>query len=233
MYRAVAISGMMVAAMTGASMAADASGFDGFYAGVMAGYGATTFSGIVDGTDDGFPEQSEIFSGDQVFGLAYGAVVGVNFVEQDKVFGLELSVLGGNLSDTAIDDGGNDYSTHKLDAVALLSGRAGVAVADDTLIFGKAGLGLAASTFTAYNDMDDVDDAEQGSERIIRPVVAIGAGVEHAVSDTLSVRLDGTYLMPIGQYDFADAQLTSDMDAGDYAKIDGTVIVTAGIVSRF
>lgn len=160
MRRLLLVSVLSLAASTGAALAGDASAFDGYYAGVFAGYAGTTFEGVVDTSEfPDFPDEAEVFTEERVFGLAYGAIAGVNFTDQDKVFGLEGSIMGGNLSDTAIDEGGNDYSTHRIDAVALLSARAGVAVTDDTLLFGKVGAGIIASTFTAYNDMDDIVDA--------------------------------------------------------------------------
>ena len=229
------LAASLLMAGTAVSYAADASRFDGTYAGVFIGYAGASFDGVVDSSEivDGYPEEAEIFSTDPAFGPTASLVVGMNHVDQDKVFGLELSVTGGNLSALAIDSGGNDYSSHRIDAVAIAAGRAGIAVTPDTLLFGKAGLGLMASTFTANNDMDDPDLAETGSLRIVRPVVAIGAGVEQAVTDTISLRVDGTYVLPIGQYDFSNEQLTSDMDDGDYAKVAGVVILSAGVVARF
>lgn len=53
------------------------------------------------------------------------------------------------------------------------------------------------------------------------------------MADGVSLRFDGTYILPVGQYDFADEELTSDMDEGDYAKIGGTFVLTAGVVARF
>ena len=234
MRRLVLISSALLALSGGHALAADASAFEGAFGGVFAGYAGTTFEGVVDSSEfPDYPEEAEVFTGDRVFGLAYGAVAGVNSVDGDKVFGLEGTVYAGNLSDTAIDEGGNDYSTHRIDAIALVGARAGVAVTDDTLLFAKVGAGIIASTFTAYNDMDESEEFQIGSTRIFGPVLAVGAGVEQVLSENIHLRVDGTYVLPIGQYEFADEQLTDDMDDGDYAKIGGTFILTAGLVAQF
>ncbi len=222
------------AATIGPVQAADASRFDGYYGGFFVGYGGISYQGFVDGDEieDGDPEEAEIFSGDFETGWLGGGYMGMNLVHGAIVYGVELSATTGAIEALAIDDGGNDYATQELQALIAVSARAGFALTDTTLLYGGAGIGLLSTKFTAFNDMDDID-AEQGSANYVLPGLLLSAGIEQALTDTLSVRLQGAYFIPYGERVFEDDELTGDMNAGDNASAGGVFTLTAGLTFAF
>jgi opacity protein-like surface antigen len=224
---------MFAAAPVGA---ADASNFDGFYAGVFIGLGSIAYDGVVDSnqfdTLPPTPEEAEIFSGDFVSGLIGGGYAGVNFIHGDFVFGVEASLTVGGVQAYTEDAGGNDYATQTLASLITLSGRAGLAVTEQTLLYGSGGLGLLTSEFHAFNDQDDLD-ADDGSVLYSLPGVVVAAGIEQIIADNLILRLEGSYFMPVGERVFEDEELTEDMDEGDYGTATGVFRLTAGIGSQF
>ena len=229
---AVACASMLAAAPVGA---ADASNFDGMYGGVFIGLGSIAYDGQVDTSEieNDFPEEAEIFSGDFVSGLIGGAYAGVNYIHGDFVYGVEASLTVGGVEAYTEDDGGNDFATQSLASLVTLSGRAGFAVTEQTLLYGAGGLGLLTSEFHAFNDKDDVDDAEDGSLLYTLPGVVIAAGMEQIVGDNMLFRLEGSYFMPVGEYAFESDELTSDMDDGDYGFASGVFRLTAGLGWQF
>lgn len=231
----VAVTALLAMALAaGSAAAADASRFDGYYGGFFVGYGGISYQGFVDGDEieNGDPEEAEIFSGDFETGWLGGGYMGMNLVHGAIVYGVELSATTGAIKALAIDDGGNDYATQELQALIAVSARAGFAITDTTLLYGGAGLGLLSTKFTAFNDMDDID-AEQGSTNYVLPGLLLSAGIEQALTDTLSVRLQGAYFIPYGERVFEDDELTGDMNAGDNASAGGVFTLTAGLTFTF
>lgn len=229
------------AALTSMSMfavapvwAADASNFDGMYGGVFIGFGSIAYDGVVDSSEiDALdPEDAELFSGDFVSGLIGGAYAGVNFIHGDFVYGVEASLTIGGVEAYAEDDDATDYATQSLASLVTLSARAGVAVTEQTLLYGSGGLGLLTSDFHAYNDQDEVD-AEDASKLYTVPGVVIAAGMEQIVAANMLFRLEGSYFMPVGEYVFEDEELTGDMDEGDYGSPTGVYRLTAGLGWQF
>jgi len=214
--------------------AADASNFDGIYGGVFIGFGSIAYDGVVDSSElvDTEPEEAEVFSGDFVSGLIGGGYAGVNFIHGDFVYGVEASLTVGGIEAYTEDSGGNDFATQSLASLITLSGRAGVAVTEQTLLYGSGGLGLLTTDFHAYNDQDDVD-ADDGSQLYTVPGVVIAAGMEQVIADNMLFRLEGSYFRPVGEYVFEDEELTGDMDEGDYGSPTGVFRLTAGLGWQF
>lgn len=215
--------------------AADASNFDGMYGGVFIGLGSIAYDGVVDSSEieDLDPEEAEIFSGDFISGLVGGGYAGRNFSHGDFVFGVEAGLTLGALEAFAEDDGGNDYATQSLASLVTLSGRGGFAATENTLVYGAGGVGLLTSEFHAYNDQDDVDDAEDSSVLYTLPGVLVAVGVEQIMAENLLFRLEGSYFLPVGERTFETEELTSDMDEGDYGAATGVYRLTAGIGTQF
>lgn len=217
--------------------AADASKFDGVYGGVFIGLGSIAYDGQVDTSEiEEFvpqPEQAEIFTGDFVSGFIGGGYAGVNFIHGDFLYGVEVSLTVGGIEAFTEDQGGNDYATQSLASLITLSGRAGYALTEQSLLYGSGGVGFLTSSFHAYNDQDDVDDAEDSSRLYTLPGVLIAAGFEQTVSDNLMLRLEGSYFLPVGEYAFVEDELTADMDDGDYGSASGVFRLTAGLARQF
>jgi opacity protein-like surface antigen len=215
--------------------AADASNFEGMYGGVFIGLGSIAYDGVVDSSEiiDTDPEEAEIFSGDFVSGLIGGGYVGRNFTHGDFVFGVEAGLTLGALEAFTEDDGGNDYATQSLASLVTLSGRGGFAATENTLLYGAGGVGLLTSEFHAYNDQDDIDDAEDASVLYTQPGVVVALGVEQIVAENVVFRLEGSYFAPVGERTFEDEELTGDMDEGDFGSATGVYRLTAGIASQF
>jgi len=152
----------------------EAGGFDwdGLYAGVQLG---------------GYFSDVDVFAGappvlvdeDIAFGVI-GAHVGVNFVVADPVL-LGLEVQGNWLW-----NGDNDISAGEL----LALGRLGAVVTDQVLVYAAGGVGWQFS-----------DDIDFGGGDDSEAIYALGAGVEFAVTDSVSLRGE---LLGIGSFDDGD-----------------------------
>lgn len=223
---------LVIEETTVATIESSSSRFDGFYAGVFVGYGGAKFSGIVDSDElPGDPEDTETFPDEWSMGLVYGGYVGVGVVEGSIYYGGEISLTGGNFGGYAEDEGPFDFATNDFSYLATVRGRLGVVLSDQTLIYGTAGFGFIGSDFTAHDDIDSENDV--GRTNMVLPAAIVGAGVEQGLTDTISVRLEGLYVVPFGEYTFTENELTPDMDDNDFAGVDGAFQLTAGLTFHF
>lgn len=210
------------------------SRFDGLYAGFFIGSGGARFTGIVDSGELPLdPPDTETFAGDWSTGLIYGGYAGLGATTGSFYYGAEISITGGGFGAFAEDESGIDSATNDFAYLATVRGRIGVVVDNQTLIFASAGLGLLASTFTAYDNIGFPADYNFDSASIVLPAVVFSAGVEHAITDTLSLRVEGLYAMPSGEVVFETGELTNDMDDGDFASAEGAFQLTAGLTFSF
>lgn len=233
------IAAAALAATISTSLAADVSApiapsFEGFYVGGFGGYAGARFDGVVDSSEirDDTAYGAEIFDDSWTGAGAFGAYLGYNFQGDTFVYGVELDAGMAGLDAKAIDDGGNDYATNELDWFGSARVRLGMTVGDSTLLYATGGLGYISTTFTAYNDMDDID-AEVGDTNIGAFTGVAGAGVEHMLSENVGLRVEGLYYFPTSEHEFDEDELTSDMDDGDYAKVNGFYQIRGGISFRF
>ncbi len=167
------------AALLVAAGAARAEDWAGPYAGIIAAYNATS-------TDTQYDDPGLILydvSTDPV-GWSVGGVVGLNFVvDGPLLFGVEGEIGAANVTDT-IDDtlgGGSNTITATTDYYTSLRARFGLPM-DAVLPYAVGGVTLAHTTVSA-SDGDISDEA-------LIPGYTAGLGVELALGDDLSVRLE-------------------------------------------
>lgn len=139
----------------------------GFYIGANAGY---AFG------DDGIVEPDGFFGGGQV---------GYNWQQGNLLFGLEGDFNGAGLDDSTAIGGG--FASTEVNWLSTIRGRLGF-VRDKTLIYATAGVAFAdidrSLTTPAFIIRDS--DIETG--------YAVGGGVEHALNDRWSTKLEYQYL---------------------------------------
>ena len=214
--------------------------WSGFYVGAFAGYGGASFDGVTDSSEED-TEDSTWMSGDIQWGLTYGGYAGFNIDNDGIVFGLEADFGGADFSETSRDVGTpTDIDTHDVDWIGTFRGRVG-ATYENTLVYMTGGLALAGSTFEAIDNKGCASDPEcnefgsedQNSEDLLSVSYVIGAGLEHRFHENVSMRLEGLYYGAMTEHTFEKDQLHGDMDAGDYAKIDGMMQFRAGIGYHF
>ncbi|MGD9537185.1 MAG: outer membrane protein [Alphaproteobacteria bacterium] len=118
-------------------------------------------------------------------GVAGGALVGYRYQIERLVIGIEAD--GGPLgaSVDASDSGPNDYSAFDVDWNAHVRARLGMAF-DRTLLYVAGGLAIAQLT------LDDTDPGF-GDDDATHLGWTVGGGVEHAVTDSLTLRLEYLY----------------------------------------
>ena len=190
---------MALAVSSGIGLAADlmveapidvpASMFDwgGAYAGIVIGGGQTN----VDYDDD---DGTQLGQGS----LAAFAVAGYNWVDGSILYGIEgdVGVLRGNGDVT--DQSDTVWSDDTLNgAVVTLRGRLGYAT-ENLLLYGTAGLAVTSDDYQA----DYLASFWNGSA--VRVGAVIGAGVEVAVTDTMSLKAEGRY------YAFGEGEAEND-----------------------
>lgn len=164
------IAGLTPVAMPAIAYAADmASGYQ------ESGSGAYDWSGIYAGghvgvSNDGFPNP---FSNKT--GWSLGGQVGANFQSGMFVYGAEMDASFSNGTVYNIANGAQ--LERSFDAAA--KARAGVAL-DRTLVYGTAGYGV--TKFTPKSNVSSGDNWEGG--------ILLGAGVEQAISDKVSGKLE-------------------------------------------
>jgi outer membrane immunogenic protein len=233
---AAACSLLLVSAANAADVGVTETSADwsGFYVGAFGGYGAAAFDGITDSNKIAFdlPEKTTIMSGEMQWGFTYGGYAGFNFDNNGFLMGLELDLGGGDFSETATDDNGNDIDTHTVNWVGSFRGRLG-ATYNDTLVYMTGGLAMADSTFESIDDKGDVVDENSGEADLVSFGYVVGAGIEQRFHERISLRLEGLYYGAMDEHTFKEKELTDEIDAGDYAKIDGMMQFRAGIGYHF
>lgn len=172
---------------------ADASGlpsWTGFYVGAHIG-NAVSESTWKDAAD--LPPVLEPFSGSFTGGgIVRGAQAGYNHQIGDLVLGIE-----GEGSFADIDGGAQCARAHfacntKVEALAALTARLGYAFGD-FLVYGKAGGGLAYEKLTMTPNPGTLW-SDPWQSRHVRTGVALGAGVEYALSSAVSAKIEYNYL---------------------------------------
>jgi outer membrane immunogenic protein len=144
--------------------------------------GTYDWSGIYVGVHGGYTSfDSTILSVDNDFGgMAVGGILGGNLQMDQFVFGLEGD-LGYAKADGAFT--APIAHTQKADYNVALRGRAGVAF-DNTLLFVQGGLAWTDYLATS-GGASILADTTMGYQ--------FGAGIEHAVTDSITMRVDGLY----------------------------------------
>jgi outer membrane immunogenic protein len=143
---------------------------------------------------------------------------------------LEADFGGAEFSESAADEDGDDIDSHDVNWIGTFRGRVGGSY-DNTLIYMTGGLALAGSTFESLDNCTPCE--EQGSKDLLSFGYVLGAGLEHRFHENVSMRLEGLYYGSMNEHTFEENELHDDMDAGDFAKIDGMMQFRAGIGYHF
>ena len=175
--------------------------WNGFYAGISGGFNAGLLIRDTDevGADVG-PWGSDDFS--------FGGYVGYNVLLSPAFLaGIELE---GNWQSHEFHDpmgGGILVPPPTLFATigesAALSARLGFLTNPSTLVYGKLGAGLIRTTLN--EDFYGVDDGSSFTELL--PTVQIGAGIEAAIADNTTLRVEGVYTRALEGITANNAQL--------------------------
>lgn len=201
------------------AMAADiveeAYDWSGVYGGVFAGVGYT--SSDWDGVDDSAvspPVDVDESLNDTT--LLLGALAGINFQHDQWVFGAEADIAWFDSKEHEHLDGSEGLDlTSEIDLLGSLRARAGYA-ADRTLFYVTGGLAFADAehtwddgSFTPGNIFDlspETLDLDFGW--------VVGAGVEHAWTDSWLVRIEGLY------FDLGSEDGEASFSNGQFSETD-------------
>ncbi len=199
-----------------ADIVEEAYDWSGVYGGLFAGVGYT--SSDWHGTDD--DPAVEPVSVDESLNetiLVLGGLAGVNFQRDNIVFGLEGDIAWFDSDKDKHLDGaeGLDIKS-EIDLLGSLRGRLGWA-ADRTLFYVTGGLAFADTQHTW--DDDGANDLPAENIHLDFGWVA-GAGIEHAWTDNVLVRLEGLYF-DLG----SDNGRASDDLESDKFKVDQEIFV--------
>ncbi len=221
------------------SSAAPPLNWTGFYAGLHAGYATIDVDSAFDTSTISRPNDFEDTTLGRDFdpdnGLG-GLQAGWNIHRGRFVWGIEADVTYLAASDRAYDpedegpgDDGTTTDNASIDInwLATLRGRVGIASAR-TLFFATAGVAWVDAEYAAQNL--DNSNTDQGTTSLSGPGFVVGGGIEHAISNRTSVRLEGLY------YSFNRRKntnaLTTDSDPGDFARLDDIIVARLGVNYR-
>lgn len=223
------LSGASVALLALGCGAAQAQGapmfnWSGFYAGVGVGY--VDSQGTMDQTGAFFLPPNDRKNTLNATGASFSAYVGYNFLVSPMVVlgaEAELGTLGGSDSKKLSPFGGSARVAHDGDLIGSIRGRAGLAF-DRTLVFASAGLAYSDAESTAkWNGPDLRWKYKAGSGYVL------GLGVEHAITNNLVLRLDGSF------YDFGSGKTSAKNDpvGYDFKSAQEAFTVRVGIAYKF
>jgi outer membrane immunogenic protein len=207
--------------------------FAGLYVGAYGGSGQATFNGVIDSSEiaDGDPEEAEIFSGDEESGAVYGGYIGYNFVRSRWLFGIELDAGKADISAHADDADANDQANQEIDWMGSVRVRLGALLDERSLIYVTGGFGHVSTKLVIRNDIDA--DSEIGTKNLSSEGFIGGVGFERMVTGNLSLRIEGLYFDPSDYHVLVEDELSSDVDDGDNAKVQGIYQIRAGLSYHF
>jgi outer membrane immunogenic protein len=196
---AVAIVAMATAATKPASAAGPSFDWSGFYAGAVVGYGWGSsdwndiFGTYQNGPDDIYRTHLLGASPDGVLG---GGTLGYSFQRGSLVYGVEGDFAFTGMSDQGHCFGNVDnYSaTCATDTkwVSTVAARLGWAM-NRALIFGKGGLAVGRFEYD-IGDFVNFDAPNYNTSSETRVGWTIGGGVEYAITDSISVKMEYDYM---------------------------------------
>jgi outer membrane immunogenic protein len=184
--------------------------WSGLYVGAQVGYGwgnTAAQSGPTTGFDQSYGYDSN--------GWVGGVHAGYNWQYQNLVYGIETDIEASSISGSGIGSLGLAHTTD-LNWVGSTRGRLGIAY-DRTLFYATAGW--------AYGDVRI--DKSFASYSDVRNGWTAGAGVEHAISDRMTMRLEYRYT-DLGSTNFSSNAVTSI----DKSEVDFHT-VRAGVSFKF
>lgn len=170
--------------------------WSGFYVGLQAGYGW----GNTDASSGSLSNFNQAYSYD-TSGALGGVHAGINWQAQNLVFGLETDLELAGIDSSGIGSLGSTHTT-QIDALGSFRGRVGFAM-DRTLLYLTGGL--------AYADL--TTSAPGISTNDWRTGWTFGGGIEHAISQGVTARLEYRYT-DLGSDTFASGS-TGQSEASD------------------
>jgi len=214
--------------------------FDSFYAGAGLGAGFTRMEGLQDGDhiiENNKPWKSEIIDPQWIdnrvayitigrdWNLGNGLVTGVVF---------DYSMSSAKKTAKEQEDQNGDYFSFESKSASSLRFRLGHLVNDNVLVYGTLGLASLKNKFTSYDEDGGVPQSLK-SKSFTKTAPVIGAGVNWFSQSNrhISYQVEGLYYMNAGKYNFREAELSADMDAGDYARIKNITTIRFGINYHF
>lgn len=157
-----------------ASVQAQQFDWNGFYAGASVG------AGVIDSQRDWDMVDFESY---REGALTAMATAGVNFQSGQVIYGLEGDIGLVSAGDAKFDGDDTDEVATGISPVATLRGRIGYAV-DNLLFYGTAGLAIAKLSIEDANwPQFEADGVSVGG--------VLGAGIEIAVNDNMSIKAEG------------------------------------------
>ena len=159
--------------------------FAGGYIGFSAGYINKKTTAVEDLAFEGTPDASATGSG----GVA-GVTIGYNFQNGAFVYGIEADF---SVANTAVEKtvGNDNYLRTQLNSFGTLRARVGFAIQPRTMIYATGGLAFA-NVQSAYSMDTDSDNCRSGFSGM-KTGWAVGGGIEHALSNNLTVKVEGLY----------------------------------------
>ena len=166
-----------------------AGNWDGIYAGAFVGGG--TYAGTAqDMGGNALDNDGQMVRLDDFAGEA-GLVVGYNVQRGSLVYGAELDYAAISFDTEEIYD--LDFRQQAgISSLLSLRGRVGVAI-DETLLYGTVGFGRASVQACISDDEDTICDPDDNRTAVLDEMLSglvFGLGLEHRLSEALSVRLD-------------------------------------------
>ncbi|MDX6806931.1 outer membrane protein [Terrihabitans rhizophilus] len=159
-------------------------------------------------------------------GAGGGVHAGYNWQNRSFVYGAvaDFAAFTNDESDVDADEDYREIAS-QLNWMATLRGRAGIATGS-SYIYGTAGLAIAdmETSQSFLGEFGDEDDSISFDDTTIGWVV--GLGVEHALSDKLSVKAEGLYTT-------FDEQAGTTEEGGEYTAHASNVLVKAGLSYHF
>jgi opacity protein-like surface antigen len=191
----------------------------------------------------GFPDSGWIGIPPSTVTNPRGWVAGGQYGYSDQigaiVFGFEQDLMLGAPAVTAAGGGfqtlGHSSTftqTQKIDWLSTLRGRLGVTAIDRTLIYATAGVAFADVTTTSNLLFPGFLNAFSGTSNDFRVGWTAGAGVEYALTEELSARLEYLYFDVGGSAVVAQMNFPTSFETHDRARLAGQ-IVRVGVNYRF
>lgn len=198
MFRKMLFAGAVMALFVPGARADESTVYDwsGFYAGIHAGYGWGT-SDATEDTDLNYSYNMPRDNWDyDIDGFLAGGQLGVNFQKDTVLFGLEgdIGFLGvkGDKPSHGTNASDDTFSSVDGDFYMTATGRLGYAT-DRILLYIKGGFALADLN-TAIDDETTDDAFIHAKDDGIQPGLAAGGGIEWAINDQISLKLEYLYL---------------------------------------
>ncbi|WP_439272320.1 outer membrane protein [Pseudochrobactrum sp. HB0163] len=203
MFNKVLLATSAAVLISGSAMAADAIvynepapvavvntfSWEGAYIGANAGYGF----GKMKAYDESIKPR----------GFVGGAQAGYNWQFDQVVAGIELDFQGSAMKKTVdlYDASGayEGYGKAKIQWFGTVRGRLGADIAERTMLYGTAGLAYGKVKIEGYDATDD----SYGSVSKTRAGWTVGAGIEHAFTDNVTLKTEYLYT-DLGKVKFVD-----------------------------